>query len=562
MLSENLPLLDHLDLSGTNFPGTGFPDIEDISEDGNASSEQSALPGWPSDRKLSFLGLWRCSSDACLRERLPAHRVAGDANEEQLLAALEAYADRWFATREILRSLCHEVSAANITYHSAGRCLELVIERMERYTRDKLVLICGSQLLYSLICHLHVENISPLRVRTLVQILVDILERNPKDYTIVCSCCLTLCQVCTYRHLLFLIERLLKVLLKISKDPPEKSGIQFLEEQLILEEQFEDQFEEQFEDQFGEQFNAQLSALKLTQVIIGQLSIPEKLIFGDVGGMSVALSILYQRFGENADHDDEIVDICWWLISTATTRDDHNCKLFVDRGGLELFVRCMNKWPDHKKKLYRTMLSLVTHFANVKLLRGYLKNDQLLSIFVKMLDIVSESNDISYYTAGVLSNMLADGEDLWHLNAGCDGTPLPLVALAYSRAAIGERIISAIEKWNPITDFNIAYCPLRSILSLIRSSDLFAPKYWAAWALNNLSLVESAKYCPLLFRQGALELLDTAIADARSPHKLRHWLMRSADRIREHIKTQGSAVLSEGSSQQQVDTDTETETNE
>ena len=62
---------------------------------------------------------------------------------------------------------------------------------------------------------------------------------------------------------LFLIERLLKVLLKVSKYPPEKSGIQI---------------EKQFENQFEEQFNAQFSALKLTQVIIGQLSIPEKLI--------------------------------------------------------------------------------------------------------------------------------------------------------------------------------------------------------------------------------------------------------------------------------------------
>ena len=123
------------------------------------------------------------------------------------------------------------------------------------------------------------------------------------------------------------------------------------------------------------------------------------------------------------------------------------------------------------------MLSLVTHFANVKLLRGYLKNDQLLAIFVEMLDTVSESNDSSYNAAGVLSNMLADGEDLWHQIAGCDGTPLPSVVLEYSHAAIGERIISAIEKWNPNTDFNIAYCPLRSILSLIRSSDLSAPKY-------------------------------------------------------------------------------------
>ena len=135
------------------------------------------------------------------------------------------------------------------------------------------------------------------------------------------------------------------------------------------------------------------------------------------------------------------------------------------------------------------MLPLSSHLSSVKLLRGYLKCDQILAIFLEMLDNGDgESNDISYYTAGMLSFLLADGEDVWHQKGGCDDAPLPPVALAYSREAIGKRIISAIEKWNPNADFNIAYCPLAQILSVLKSSDdLLASKYWAAWALNNVA---------------------------------------------------------------------------
>ena len=290
MLSEYLPLLDHLDLSGTNLPGSGFTVA--------GFQEQNALPGWPPDRMLSFLGLWGCPSGACLREKLPAHRVAGIANEEQLLVALEAYAEHWFPTRRILRTVCKKVAAGNITFHSGGLCLELVLERMQRYPQDHLVQMCGSQLLYSLLCHLHVENISPLRVRTLVKTLVDSLESFPKDHSIVCSSCLTLCEVCTYSQLIFVIERLLKVLLQIADDPPERD-----DEPPVIE--------EQFEELLGEQLNAQLMALKLIHVIIGQLSLPDKFIFGDIGGMNLAFSVLYQRLEDDADRDDEIVDICW-----------------------------------------------------------------------------------------------------------------------------------------------------------------------------------------------------------------------------------------------------------
>ena len=143
----------------------------------------------------------------------------------------------------------------------------------------------------------------------------------------------------------------------------------------------------------------------------------------------------------------------------------------------------------------------------------FLKCEYLLAIFLEMLENGDgDSNDISYYTAGMLSFLLADGEDLWHQKGGCNDAPLPPVALAYSREAIGKHIISAIEKWNHNADFNIAYCPLAQLLSVLKcSDDLLASKYWAAWALNNLSLVEPAKYCSLLFLHCILELLDSAI---------------------------------------------------
>ena len=507
-LSENLQQLLHLDLSGTNLPGVL-----------NGSIEQSALPGWPSDRKLSFLGLLGCPSDASLREHLPAHRIAGEANEEQLVGALEAYADRRLATRTILKSLYNLVNDPNphLTIGATEYLFELVLERMHHYLNDTRVQILASASLFRLIRLIDMEIISPMRVRTLVQSLVDTLERYAADQTstLVRNCLLILVQVRTYDQIRtydLLYKRLLKVLLRIAQRSPNAIALDLLR-----------------------------------NILLQQIHLPEcKLLFGKLGGVQVTLSILEQLLESNDDYGDTLADKCWWLLDIATDEMAHNCKLFIDRGGLELFVRCLKKWPGHNE-LYSTMFIVVGNVSDAKCLRGVLKNDQLLTIFLEMLDM-RDDKEISYVTAYVLSQLLADGEDLWHYKAGCDDAPLSPVALAYSHAAIGERIIATIDKWDPNVDLDLSYTSLLPCLSLITSFTSFASQYWAAWALNNLTFVHPEKYCPMFLREAALDFLDTTIADTRSPDKLRHWLVLTADRIREYIKEQASGDRSGASS--------------
>ena len=283
------------------------------------SCARNALPGWPPERRIAFLGLWSCPSDTCYREGLPSHQVAGEANEEQLMTALEVYAERLLATRKILNSLFNVVNEANATLHAANHCLELLLERMQRYANDKLVQISASASLFYLIRHLHIENISLLCVRKLVLLLVEALERYPQDNTVVRNCCLTLCKVKTPDQILFLYERLLKVLLRIAEHPPSS------------------------QDNFPQRI-----AMHLLNVIVCQVNDPGKRLFGDVGGVQVALTILEQRLKDNAEHDD-VVDTCWSLLWNVTDETAPNCRLFIYLGGLELFVRCMKKWPDHKE---------------------------------------------------------------------------------------------------------------------------------------------------------------------------------------------------------------------
>lgn len=66
------------------------------------------------DRPLEFLGVYASSNDGSFRPCLPALKIAGEANEQQILTACEAYMDRsellTKALNDLFHCLRHEVS--------------------------------------------------------------------------------------------------------------------------------------------------------------------------------------------------------------------------------------------------------------------------------------------------------------------------------------------------------------------------------------------------------------------------------------------------------------------
>lgn len=59
------------------------------------------------DRPLEFLGVYGTSNDGSFRQFLPAIKVAGEANEQQILTACEAYMDRSELLNKALNDLFH-----------------------------------------------------------------------------------------------------------------------------------------------------------------------------------------------------------------------------------------------------------------------------------------------------------------------------------------------------------------------------------------------------------------------------------------------------------------------
>lgn len=72
MLVESLPLLTHLDISGTNLAGTGVAQFK-----ANEKVGSSDIPGLVSraNNPLQFLGLYNTAHSACRRFDIPAIKV-------------------------------------------------------------------------------------------------------------------------------------------------------------------------------------------------------------------------------------------------------------------------------------------------------------------------------------------------------------------------------------------------------------------------------------------------------------------------------------------------------
>lgn len=90
---------------------------------------------------FEFLGLYGTLHEACRRYDIPAKRISGDANEEQILYAAIAYIDRPEILQKVLNDLYHLFRYENCS--NINTALKLVLESMDRHLQDKHIQISG-----------------------------------------------------------------------------------------------------------------------------------------------------------------------------------------------------------------------------------------------------------------------------------------------------------------------------------------------------------------------------------------------------------------------------------
>ena len=192
-----------------------------------------------------------------------------------------------------------------------------------------------------------------------------------------------------------------------------------------------------------------------------------------------------------ADICDEVMETAWSTMWNITDETPVNCKRFLDRGGMELFLQCKERFYN-QNDLLRNMMGLLGNVAEVKDLRPYLMTTEFVSEFLLLVDSTSDGIETSYNAAGVLAHMASDGSEAWTIDKP-------------TRLEVLEKMVTALNRWDIDTKRNINYRSFEPILRLVMVTHTPQCQHWAVWALANLTRTDSKS---ILYEHQKLKFFD------------------------------------------------------
>ena len=462
LLSLGLVHLTHLDISGTNLAGPRADHIRGL------ASRYS--------RPFDFLGLYNMTNEAAYRQNLPATKIAGDATEEQILTACEAYIDRVDCLKRILNDLFH-CFRFETNFHDVNRALDVVLVAMSRHVTEKQIQIAASASLFYIVKSEDSRHNSNMKIRRMIiSRLLDAMHAHRYDPTMLRNGSLTLIHFKIPNDVIFEYQRLVDILLHIVSSD---------------------------EDEF-----IQRLGIYLLNSLACQVDGDQKILVGDLGAISKMLGLIETRLQRGVC--DEVMETAWSTMWNITDETPLNCERFLDNRGMDFFLRCMNTFPNNAE-LLRNMMGLLGNVAECQTLRHRLMKQEFMEKFSDLLLSESDGIEVSYNAAGILSHILSDGKEFWlrHLSQEI-------------RDTVMDRMKNSISKWRINSKRNINYRSFEPILRLLKVDDeLTQAQHWAVFALANLTRVYSSKYCPLLKEDGGDLILQKLLLRSDVPDEIR-----------------------------------------
>uniref|UniRef100_A0A915ISZ0 Zyg eleven-related protein 1 n=1 Tax=Romanomermis culicivorax TaxID=13658 RepID=A0A915ISZ0_ROMCU len=453
-LIANLPHLKHLDISFTNLASNPVKGDWPEPPEKTIESDIYGLQGLK--QKLDYLGLFACDT-AAYYHRIPAHNITGEANESQMLLALEQYINRPSVILAVLNEI-FQVYRFNVA-SDYTRALHLMLVTMETYKNNVSVQIASSASLFYIMRNV---NMNLTTKHKAIRLLLDAIDMHPNEQTLIRNCCLSMCQFDIAQDMSHFYLDTFRILIRVLKT-----------------------FDE-------------LTIHRLVVHILNTLACAgqndQKIVVGEMGAIVVLLDLIRGRL--DTSNCDEVMETAWSFLWNITDETPTNCRTFLDKKGMELFQKCYAAFTS-KHGLMRNMMGLIGNIAEVKELRGQLMVSSYIQIFwchnmlfsrfcsyvffrsyfSELLHNLSEDIEISYNSAGVLAHMLSDSYSSW-------------TSTAPTREEVSTEVISVAKSWLLNSKRFINYRSFEPIIRLLHAYHSPASQYWAAWALANLTTVD------------------------------------------------------------------------
>ncbi|KAF2353610.1 Armadillo-type fold [Trinorchestia longiramus] len=483
---ESLPHLTYLDISGTNLCGVKKTEMVYAADGSLVGLTDIPALRCRVGRPLEVLGLCHTAEEACKWTNLPALKVLGDANEEQILETVEVLMPYKDQVTTALNELFHQFRYD--TVHDIKRALRLIFEAMTLYHFDEHVQISSSASLFYIMRVEADSQESPMVTsaarQQMVSLMINAMERFPHDNILMRNGCLTISQLKVPQQVVFEYERLVSLLLVVIRHRGNVSNSNSNTERDMAD------------------FVCRISIYLLNSLACQVEGLHRQLV-GDLGAVETMLGLIKDKL-RTKTHDD-MLELAWSVMWNVTDETPRNCQRFLDGSGMSYFTECLQTFKEHED-LLRNMMGLLGNVAEVKYLRSRLLTPELIATFTDLLKSNSGGIEVSYNAAGVLSHLASDGPEAWTID-----NP--------SRDYVLNALTTAINKWNIKVRRNINYRSFEPILRLLSVKHTSQCQHWAAWALANLTRVYPDKYCNLVVAEGGLEILEKVVASETDvPH--------------------------------------------
>lgn len=122
-------------------------------------------------KPFEFLGLYNTANEAAYRSNIPALKVAGDATEEQILNACEAYIDRVDCLKKTLNDLFH-CFRFETNFHDINRALDVVLLSMARHLQEKQIQIAASASLFYIVKSDEAKHNFNIKIKRYIEIIL------------------------------------------------------------------------------------------------------------------------------------------------------------------------------------------------------------------------------------------------------------------------------------------------------------------------------------------------------------------------------------------------------
>lgn len=448
LIVNRLPRLCSLDISGTNLVG---------GKDRYISAFETRL-----ERPFNFLGLFHTGNDAAYRSCIPAIAVAGEANENQMLNACEAYMDRPGQLAKALSDLYnfYKTITPSESFEGVNRALDVVLHILTKHLNEEQVIIYTTAALWCIIkINVTSKNLNDARVRrTITSRLLDVMHYHKSSRVILNNGGLTL---------LFLPDiicehsRVASISLLMCRDSDSRT------------------------QGFG---------TTLLNTLACQVGGDQKIFIGTLNAIETMIDIIKSKIEDNIC--DETLETAWSTLWNITDETPINCLKFLEFQGMEAFESCMDKF-DNNKEVLRNIMGLLGNVAECPGLRVKFMRERYVKRFCILLSSHIDGIECSYNACGILAHLVSEGQEFWEQNLP---KHLP-------RHDILRSMQLATATWPINSRRNINYRSFEPIVRLLDTHVAAEAQYWAVFALANLTRINPGKYCPMLIpHEGLIKL--------------------------------------------------------